>query len=169
MQMLSGYRSTLFNGHDAVFGHSLLLISLIAMTTYPPADVLRDLFPFVFAIDRGAITGATLWALALYLAFSPVSDWVIVQLTRWFNFAERSLYLSQAEFEKTRKGRESQNAFWASMFSVIPFVAVGTGVHYGIKLGLGDNSWSISLGIMSAVGSAVYELGRRNSQASESE
>lgn len=139
------------------------------MTPYQLANVFRDLFPFMFAIDRVAIAGATVWALALYLAFSPLSDWVTEQLTRWFNFAERSLYLSQEEFENTRKGRESQNAFWASMFSVIPFVVVGTLVHYGVKLGLGGNSWSLSLGIIGAIGSAVYELGRRDSQASESD
>lgn len=128
---------------------------------------LTDLFPFTFAIDRTAVAGATLWALTLYLAFSSLSDWVTEQLTRWFNFAERSLYLSEEEFERTRKGRESQNAFWASMFSVIPFVAVGTLLHYGVVVGLG-RSWSISLGLIFAVGSGIYELGRRNSEASDS-
>lgn len=127
--------------------------------------MLTDLFPFEFAINRTAIAGATLWALALYLAFSPVSDWVTHQITRWFNFAERSLYLSEAEFERTRKGREAQNAFWASMFSVIPFIAIGTLLHYGVVWSLGQ-SWSISLGIISAMGSGIYELGRRDSQSS---
>ncbi len=125
--------------------------------------MLTDLFPFTFTLDRGAAAGATLWALALYLAFSPVSDWVMEQLTRWFNFAERSLYLSEKEYEATRKGRESQNAFWASMFSVIPFILVGIGCHYGVELGLGPG-WSISLGLIAAIGSGVYELGRRDSQ-----
>ena len=101
-----------------------------------------DLFPFSFSIDPMAVSGVLLWALALYLAFSPLSDWVIEQLTRWFNFAERSLYISQEEFEKTRQGRESQNAFWASMFSVLPFIVLGTLIHYGVIWGLGG-SWSI--------------------------
>jgi len=127
-----------------------------------------ELFPFAFSVDPLAVSGATLWALALYLAFSPLSDWVILQLTRWFNFAERSLYLSQEEFEKTRVGRESQNAFWASMFSIVPFIALGTLIHYGVKFGLGG-SWSTSLGLLFAVGSGVYELGRRDSQTSDSE
>lgn len=129
--------------------------------------MLTDLFPYLFPIDRTAIAGATLWALALYLAFSPLSDWVIEQITRWFNFAERSLYLSEKEFEATRKGRESQNAFWASMFSVLPFVAVGILLHYGVEYSLGPG-WSVSLGIISALGSGIYELGRRDSQASDS-
>ena len=127
-----------------------------------------DLFPFSFSIDPMAVSGGLLWALALDLAFSPLSDWVIEQLTRWFNFAERSLYISQEEFEKTRQGRESQNAFWASMFSVLPFIVLGTLIHYGVIWGLGG-SWSISLGLLFAVGSGVYELGRRDSQPSDSE
>lgn len=129
--------------------------------------MLTELLPFSFSIDRVALAGATLWALALYLAFSPLSDWVMQQLNRWFNFAERSLYLSQEEFERTRKGRESQNAFWASMFSIIPFIGTGTLLHYGVVVSLGG-SWSISLGLLFAVGSGVYELGRRDSQASDS-
>lgn len=129
--------------------------------------MLTELLPFSFSIDRVALAGATLWALALYLAFSPLSDWVMQQLNRWFNFAERSLYLSQEEFERTRKGRESQNAFWASMFSIIPFIGMGTLLHCGVVVSLGG-SWSISLGLLFAVGSGVYELGRRDSQASDS-
>jgi len=130
--------------------------------------MLTDLFLSNFSIDRTAIAGATLWALALYLAFSPLSDWVTEQFNRWFNFAERSLYLSQKEYDETRKGRESQNAFWASIFSVIPFLIVGTVLHYGVKIGFGSSSWSISLGLIFAIGSGIYELGRRDSQASDS-
>ncbi|NET56078.1 MAG: hypothetical protein F6K47_07860, partial [Symploca sp. SIO2E6] len=83
------------------------------------------IFPFQFELDTTAIAGASLWSLALYLGFSPVSEWVMEQLQRWFNFAERSLYLSEEEFEKTRKSREAQNAFYASMFSIVPFLIVG--------------------------------------------
>ncbi|MBE7380546.1 MAG: hypothetical protein F6J95_003930 [Leptolyngbya sp. SIO1E4] len=129
--------------------------------------MLTELFPFAFTIDRTAIAGAALWALALYLAFSPLSAWITEQINRWFNFAERSLYFSDKEFERTRKGRESQNAFWASIFSIVPFICVGTLLHYGVKLGLGS-SWSISLGLIFAIGSGIYELGRRDSQASDS-
>jgi hypothetical protein len=132
------------------------------------AIMFTDLFPFALKIEPLAVSGATLWALALYLAFSPLSDWVTWQLTRWFNFAERSLYWSQEEFDKTRVGRESQNAFWASMFSVVPFIVCGTLIHWGVNFGLGG-SWSISLGLLCAVGSGVYELGRRDSQASDSD
>jgi hypothetical protein len=88
------------------------------------------------------------------------------QLQRWFNFAERSLYTSESEFERTRKGRESQNAFYASLFSIMPFLAIGALCDWGVELSLGS-SWAISMGILACVGCGVYELGRRDGQSSE--
>lgn len=128
--------------------------------------ILTDLLPFSVHINPTAIAGAALWALALYLGFSPVADWLMTQLNCWFNFAERSLYTSQQEFERTRQARESQNAFYASLFSIIPFGIFGVLCHWGLKVGMGQ-SWSISTGIIACMGSAVYELGRRNSQLSD--
>jgi hypothetical protein len=126
--------------------------------------MLTDILPFDIQIDRIAIAGATLWSLALYLGFSAVSQWVIEQLNRWFNFAERSLYTSQAEFEKTRRARESQNAFYASLFSIVPFLVVGALCNWGIELGLG-RSWAVSMGILACMGAGVYELGRRDGES----
>jgi hypothetical protein len=87
------------------------------------------------------------------------------QLQRWFNFAERSLYTSESEFERTRKGRESQNAFYASLFSIVPFLIIGGLCNYGIELSLGQ-SWAISVGMLACVGCGVYELGRRDGESS---
>jgi hypothetical protein len=126
--------------------------------------ILTDLFPFSFRLDASLIAGIALWALALYMGFSSVSDWIAKQLSRWFNFAERSLYLSQAEYERTRPARESQNAFYASIFSVIPFLIVGGLCNYGVAVGLG-RSWMISMGIIACIGCGVYELGRRDGQS----
>ena len=67
--------------------------------------MVNQLLPFPLPIDTAAIAGATLWALALYLGFSPLADWVTVQFNRWLNFAERSLYTSEKEFERTRRAR----------------------------------------------------------------
>ncbi|MBE9078902.1 hypothetical protein IQ241_16650 [Romeria aff. gracilis LEGE 07310] len=114
-------------------------------------------------IDKVLIAGIALWSLALYMGFSPLSDWVTEQFNRWFNFAERSLYTSQSEFERTRQGREAQNAFWASIFSIIPFLIAGTLLNYGVELGLGK-SWTISMGIIACIGCGVYDLGRRDGQ-----
>lgn len=125
-----------------------------------------DLLAFKFLIiPPTAIAGSSLWALALYLGFSPASDWVMMQLTRWFNFAERTLYFSQEEFERTRSTRESQNEFYASFFSIFPFLAVGILCHLGVELTLGS-SWAISTGILACIGCGIYDLGRRDGRSS---
>ncbi|BAZ48385.1 hypothetical protein NIES4103_09930 [Nostoc sp. NIES-4103] len=128
--------------------------------------MLTDIIPFRIEIDVIAIAGASLWSLALYLGFSPVSEWVIEQLNRWFNFAERSLYTSQTEFEKTRQARESQNAFYASLFSIVPFLVIGALCNWGVEISLG-RSWAISMGILACMGCGIYELGRRDGQSSD--
>lgn len=126
--------------------------------------MLNDIFPFQLAIDATAIAGTALWSLALYLGFSPVGDWVTEQLHRWFNFAERSLYTSIEEFERTRKGREAQNAFYASLFSIVPFLLVGVVCNWAVETSLG-RSWAISMGLLACMGCGVYELGRRDGQS----
>jgi hypothetical protein len=126
--------------------------------------MLTDILPFRLALDSTVTAGASLWALALYLGFSSLSQWLMEQLNRWFNFAERSLYISAEEFEKTRKGREAQNAFYASIFSIVPFLIVGGLCNWGVELSLG-RSWAISMGILACIGSGVYELGRRDGQS----
>ncbi len=122
--------------------------------------MLNELFPFDLAISPIAIAGTALWSLALYLGLSPVSIWVTEQLSRWFNFAERSLYTSAEEFERTRQARESLNSFYASAVSIVPFLLVGGLCNYGIEISLG-RSWAISVGMMACIGCGIYELGRR--------
>jgi len=124
--------------------------------------MLTEMFPFRFPFDATTIAGASLWSLSLYLGLFPLSQWVTEQLNRWFNFAERSLYLSEAEFERTRKARESQNAFYASVCSIVPFLMFGILCNYGVEISLGS-SWAIGVGMISCIGSGVYELGRRSS------
>ena len=128
--------------------------------------MLTEILPFRFALDTTAIAGASLWSLALYLGLTPVSEWVIHQLNRWFNFAERSLYTSEQEFERTRRGREAQNAFYASIVSIVPFLVMGGLCNYGVELSLGS-SWAISMGMLACVGCGVHELGRRDGQSSK--
>jgi len=112
-------------------------------------------------IDTTTIAGLSLWAFALYLSLSSLRNWLMKQLMRWFNFAERSLYLSVQEFERTREARESQNAFYASVFSIFPFLALGGLCNYGVELSLGS-SWAISMGILACMAFGVYELGRQS-------
>jgi len=96
------------------------------------------------SIDTGTIAGTTLWAIALYWGFSPLADQVISTFERWL-------------------GEDSPAA---SLLSVVPFLAVGGLAHYGLVLSLGG-SWAVSLGVLAAMGCGVYELGRRDGQASE--
>jgi hypothetical protein len=128
--------------------------------------MLNEIFPFRFDLDTTAIAGASLWSLALYLGFSPVSEWVMQQLNRWLNFAERSLYTSEQLFERTRKGREAQNAFYASILSIVPFLVIGGLCNYGVELSLGQ-SWAISMGLLACMGCGVYELGRQDGKSSQ--
>ncbi|MFM5980944.1 MAG: hypothetical protein ACKO9I_10415 [Sphaerospermopsis kisseleviana] len=125
-----------------------------------------DILPFRFELDKIAIAGACLWSLALYLALASTREWIIDQLNRWFNFAERFLYTSETEFEKTRKARESQNAFYASLFSIVPFFIFGALSNWGLEISLGE-SWGISTGILSCMGAGIYELGRRDGENSD--
>lgn len=114
-------------------------------------------------IDTTTIAGVTLWAFALYLSLSSVRDWLMTQLMRWFNFAERSLYFSVEEFERTREARESQNAFYASIFTIFPFLGIGILCNYGVEATLG-RSWAISMGLLACIACGVYELGRQSQQ-----
>ncbi|MBD2624865.1 hypothetical protein [Trichormus variabilis] len=125
-----------------------------------------DILPFRFELDKIAIAGACVWSLALYIGFASTREWVTEQLNRWFNFAERFLYTSQSEFEKTRKARESQNAFYASLFSIVPFIIFGALCNWGLEISLGD-SWGISTGILACMGTGIFELGRRDGESSD--
>ncbi|NJO42781.1 MAG: hypothetical protein HC769_18180 [Cyanobacteria bacterium CRU_2_1] len=128
--------------------------------------MLIDFLAFHFNLSTTTLAGVALWSLALYLGFSPISEWVIEQFTRWLNFAERSLYTSSQEFERTRRARESQNAFYASLLSIVPFLIAGGLCNWFVEVGLG-HSWTISVGIIACVGCGVYELGRRDGQSAE--
>lgn len=123
--------------------------------------MLIEFLPFQFTLNAVAIAGACLWALALYLGLASARDCVTEWLDRWLNFAERSLYTSAEEFERTREARESQNAFYASLLSILPFLGLGILCHWGLEISLG-RSWAVSLGILACMGCGVYELGRQS-------
>jgi len=125
-----------------------------------------DWIPFRISIDSATVAGAALWSLALYLGLSPVADWVTLQLNRWFNFAEQFLYTSTEALERDRKGWESQNAFLASLLSIVPFLVAGAVCNGLIEISLG-RSWGISTGILATMACGIYELGRRTSQSSQ--
>jgi hypothetical protein len=125
-----------------------------------------ELFPFSLELNPTMLSGASLWALAIYLGFSPVSEWVMEQLNRWLNFAERTRYTSAEEFERTKSARESQNALYASLLSIVPFLLVGGLCNWGVEISLGE-SWAISMGILACMGCGVYELGRQDGRSQD--
>jgi hypothetical protein len=126
-------------------------------------ELLTESLPFQLKLDPTLLAGITLWSLALYLGLFPVSEWLMDWVAQWMNFAERSLYLSRDEFERTRKGRESQNAFLASLLSIVPFLIIGGLCNWLVEISLG-RSWTISMGIIACIACGVYELGRRDGQ-----
>jgi hypothetical protein len=125
--------------------------------------MLTEILPFRIELNTTLIAGSCLWSLALYLGFASFREWVIDSFYRWFNFAERSLYISEEEFERTRKARESQNAFFASLSSIVPFFIIGALCNWGVEISLGQ-SWSVSVGILACIACGIYDLGRRDGQ-----
>lgn len=123
--------------------------------------MLRDLLPFAIPIDTAFLAGAALWSLALYLSLTTVRDWLETQLIRWFNFADRTLYLSAKDFEASRPARESFNSLAAVLMTLFPFLGGGVFCHWCVELSLGQ-SWGVSGGILACVGCGIYELGRRS-------
>ena len=127
---------------------------------------LPEWVPFVVEASGEAIAGSCLWSLALYLAFSPVSDWFMDKIAQWFDYAERSLYTTEAEYERTRENREAQNAFYASIFSTFPFFLAGVGANWLVVWSFGSG-WTVSLGIIGVMACGIYELGRRTGNSEE--
>ena len=95
------------------------------------------------AADTATVAGIALWAIALYWGFSPLADRAI------------------ATFES----RWGAGSLRASLLGMVPFLVVGGLTYYGLDLSLGG-SWAVSFGVIAAIGCGVYELGRRDGQAS---
>ena len=121
-----------------------------------------DLIPFSFEIDTVALSGSCIWSLALYIGLDSTKVWISSQLERWFNFAEGWLYTSVEEFEETRPARESQNAFYASVLSIVPFLIAGAIANWAIDISFGGSSWSIALGLMTCAISGLFALANQD-------
>jgi len=121
-----------------------------------------DIIPFSFEIDTVALSGSCIWSLALYIGLDSTKIWISSQLERWFNFAEGWLYTSMEEFEETRPARESQNAFYASILSIVPFLIAGVITNWIIELSFGGSSWAIALGLMTCAISSLFALANQD-------
>ncbi len=108
-------------------------------------------------IDPAWISGVFLWALALYLMFSPLAGRLVgaleKQASAWFTSAPKETMTGASEL-------------YASVMSIVPFVLAGGLCNYLLDISL-DHSWTLSFGIIACIGSGVYELGRRDGQANQ--
>lgn len=107
-------------------------------------------------IDPVWISGVSLWALALYLMFSPLVIRLVGTLEK------------QATGWLVATGRQATGAaeLYGSVMSIVPFVFAGLLCNYLLDISMG-RSWTISFGIITCIGSGVYELGRRDGEANQ--
>ena len=117
-----------------------------------------NIIPFSFELDTIQVAGSCIWSLALYIGLDSTKKWISYQLERWFNFAEGWMYTSTEEFEKTRGARESQNAFYASVLSIFPFLIIGAITNWAIDISFGGSSWAIALGLMTCAICGLFAL-----------
>lgn len=119
-------------------------------------------------LDPVLIAGVGLWAMTLYFVFSSVSDRTIVTLQNWLGSIVQTTASPEKQRQYFRDQDNSQDsspvAFWASLLSIIPFVGAGAICYLFCVWGLGT-SWALSFGLMGALISGVYELGRRSTES----
>lgn len=121
-----------------------------------------NIIPFSFELDTVSLAGSCIWSLALYIGLDSTRNWISSQLERWFNFAEGWMYTSTEEFEATRPARESQNAFYASILGILPFLIVGAIVNWITDLSFGGSSWAIALGLMTCTICSLFALANQD-------
>ena len=121
-----------------------------------------DIIPFSFELDTVSLAGSCIWSLALYIGLDSTKNWISTQLERWFNFAEGWLYTSTEEFEETRPARESQNAFYASILSIFPFLIAGAIINWVTDISFGGSSWAIALGLMTCAICGLFALANQD-------
>jgi hypothetical protein len=121
-----------------------------------------NIIPFSFEIDSVRFAGSCIWSLALYIGLDSSKMWIAHQLERWLNFVDGYLYSSTKEFEETRVAREAQNAFSASVFSIIPFLIAGAITNWVIDISFGGSSWAIALGIMTCIICGLFALANQD-------
>jgi hypothetical protein len=121
-----------------------------------------NIIPFSFEIDSVRLAGSCIWSLALYIGLDSSKMWIAHQLERWLNFADGCLYSSAKEYEETRSAREAQNAFYASVFSIIPFLIAGAITNWVTDISFGGSSWAIALGIMTCIICGLFALANQD-------
>jgi hypothetical protein len=117
------------------------------------------LLPFV--LSPGAVAGTALWAITGYLVLSsrvtPLMEWIYTRLSA----------TTHVDPEPIPEPTPDHGLFslLAALLSVVPFVGLGALTQFGLTLSLGG-SWGVSLAVITAMVCGIYELGRRDSEAS---
>lgn len=101
------------------------------------------------------VSGVFLWALALYLMFSPLALRLVGALEQ-----------QAVGWLTTRKNASDLAELYASVMSIVPFILTGGLCNYLLDISMG-RSWTLSVGIITCIGSGVYELGRRDGQSNQ--
>ena len=128
-----------------------------------------NILPFSFELDTVSLAGSCIWSLALYVGLDSTRNWIRHQLERWFNFAEGWMYTSTEEFEATRPARESQNAFYASILGILPFLIAGVIVNWITDISFGGSSWAIALGLMTCAICSLFALANQDYDCEDEE
>ncbi len=119
---------------------------------------MASLPPFATALSPSTIAGISLWAMALYLGFFQAGERLSEQLTGWLSRISQSSKAARAT-------QSSEACLLASLASIVPFLVAGALLDWGVEWSLG-HSWAVSMGLLACIGLGVYELGRRDGEAS---
>jgi hypothetical protein len=110
-----------------------------------------------FALSSGAVAGTALWAITGYLILSSrvpaLMEWTYSRLNATFGATPEPI------------SNHGLFSLLAALLSVVPFVGLGALAQYGLTLTLGG-SWGVSLGVIAGMACGIYELGRRDGEAS---
>ncbi|MBD2102904.1 hypothetical protein [Leptolyngbya sp. FACHB-261] len=118
--------------------------------------MLSEILPFQISVSPSTVAGVGLWAMAMYLAFFSLSEKLAEQLSQW---------LTRAEQIGGGTNAEGIGSLIASLCSIVPFLGLGLLLNWGVEWSLG-HSWAVSMGLLACMSLGVYELGRRDGEAS---
>jgi len=115
------------------------------------------------ALDSATFTGSSLWALGLFLGFSPLQTRLVDHLSHRLHSVDRPDRSAAENSTQSEPSTEipDRAVLLAQLISVIIFLGLGILSDVFLEISLGG-SWAISLGILSCIGCGVYELGRRS-------
>lgn len=114
-----------------------------------------------FPLSPGAVAGTALWAITGHLVLSSR----VPSLMEWIYTRLSPTIPTDAEPVPGASPDQALLSLLTALISVMPLGALGALTQFGLTLSLGG-SWGVSLGVIAAMVCGIYELGRRDSEAS---